>query len=106
MLIKIHCNVRINGKFLRTEVYILSTITLIVCYPKVVETCYITKSTNAVCKSKLHVSVLDPKINIDNYKILRCDRNKQQGGAACYVKNGLTHKTLSVFRLWTEKIFC
>ena len=31
----------------------------------------------------------DPEISIDNYKILRCDRNRQRGGVACYVKNGL-----------------
>ena len=27
--------------------------------------------------------------SIDNYKILRCDGNRQEGGVVCYVKNGL-----------------
>ena len=44
----------------------------------------IAKSTNAavigICKSKLDASVLNPEISIDNYKILRCDRNRQGGG--------------------------
>ena len=39
----------------------------------------IAKSTNAtvtgICESKLPASVLGPEINIDNFKILLCDRN-------------------------------
>ena len=87
-----------NGTFLRTEVYIFFTLTLIVCYQKLR---YITKSTNAtvigICESKLDTSVLDAEISIDNYKILRCDRNKQGGGVAYYVRNDLSYNTLSVF---------
>ena len=41
--------------------------------------------------------MLDPEINTDNYKILRCDRNRQGGGVVCYVRNGLSYNTLSVF---------
>ena len=50
---------------------------------KIEELRYIAKSTNApvigICKSKLDASVLDPEISIDNYKILCCDRNRQEG---------------------------
>ena len=49
--------------------------------PKIDELRYIAKSTNAavigICESKLDASVLDPEISINNYKILRCDKNRQ-----------------------------
>ena len=65
---------------------------------------YIVKSTNAavigICESKLDTSVLDPEISIDNYKILRCDRNCQERGVVCYARN-----TLSVFPREVENIF-
>ena len=58
---------------------------------KIEELRYIAKSTNAavidICESKLDASVLDPETSTDNYKILRCDRNRQGGGVACYVRN-------------------
>ena len=38
--------------------------------------------------------VLEQEINIDNYKILRCDRNRQSGGVACYIRNDLTYNFL------------
>ena len=77
--------------------------------PKIEELRYITKSTNAavigICESKLDTSVLDPKITIDNYEILCCDRNRQGGSAACYVRNDLSYNTLSVFPREVENIF-
>ena len=52
---------------------------------------FIAKSTNAavigICESKLDASVLEQEINIDNYKILRCGRNRHGGGVACYIRN-------------------
>ena len=76
---------------------------------KIEELCYIAKSTNAavigICESKLDASVLDLEINIDNYKILRCDRNRQGGGVACYVRNDLSYNTLSVFPREAKNIF-
>ena len=66
--------------------------------PKIEELRFIAKSNNAavigICESKLDDSVVDPEISIDNYKILRCDRNRQGGGAACYVRNDLSYNTL------------
>ena len=42
---------------------------------------FIAKSTNAavigICESKIDASVLGQEISIVNYKILRCDRNRQ-----------------------------
>ena len=77
--------------------------------PKIEELLYIAKSTNAavisICESKLDASVLDPEISIDNYKILRCDRNRQCGGVACCTRNDLSYNTLSVFPREVENIF-
>ena len=63
--------------------------------PKIEELRFIAKSTNAavigICESKLDASVLEQEINIDNYKILRCDRNRQGGGVARYIRNDLSY---------------
>ena len=62
--------------------------------PKIEELRFIAKSTNAavigICESTLDASVLEQEINIDNYKILRCDRNRRGGGVACYIRNDLS----------------
>ena len=59
---------------------------------------FIAKSTNAavigICESKLDASVLEQEISIDNYEILCCDRNRQSGGVACYIRNDLTYNFL------------
>ena len=59
--------------------------------PKIEELRFIAKFTNAVfisiCESKLDVSVLEQEISTNNYKILRCDRNRQDGEVACYLRN-------------------
>ena len=52
--------------------------------PKIEELRIIAKSTNAaiigISESKLDETVLEPQIETDNYKILRCDRNRHGGG--------------------------
>ena len=30
-------------------------------------------------------------IKIDNYNLLRCNRNRHGGGLACYIRNGLSY---------------
>ena len=74
--------------------------------PKIEQLCFIAKSTNAViigiCESKLDTSVLEQKISIDNYKIV-CDKNRQGGGVACYIRNDLSYNT--VFPCEIESIF-
>ena len=76
--------------------------------PKIEELHFIAKSTNAavigICEPKLDASVLEQEINIDNYKILHCDRKRQGGGIACYLGNDLSYK-LSVFPCENENIF-
>ena len=75
---------------------------------KIEELCFIAKSTNTVvigiCESKLDASVLEQEISIDNYKILRCDRNRLGGGVACYIRNDLSYNILSVFPCEIEYI--
>ena len=62
---------------------------------KIEEVQIIAKSTNAaiigISESKLDESVLEPEIQMDDYKILRCDRNRHGGGVACY-SSLLLHK--------------
>ena len=49
------------------------------------------KRTNAsvigISESKRDSTVLDSKIYIENYEILRFDRNRHGGGVACYIRN-------------------
>ena len=49
--------------------------------------------------------MLEQEINIDNYKILNCDRNRKRGGVPCYIRNDLSYNILSVFPCETENIF-
>ena len=58
-----------------------------------------------ISESKLHESVLEPKIQIDNYKILQCDRNRHGGGVACYIRNDLSYNILSVFPGEIKSVF-
>ena len=78
---------------------------------KIEELRYIAKSTNAavigICKSKLDASVLEQEISLDNYKILRCYRNRHGEGVACYVcyvRNDLSYNILPAFPSETENI--
>ena len=57
--------------------------------------------------------MITQEVNIDNYKILRCDRNRHEGGVACYItnnlsynmRNDLSYNILSVFPCKIENIF-
>ena len=77
--------------------------------PKIEELRIIAKSTNAaiigVSESKLDEFVLEPEIEIDDYKILRCDRNRHGGGAACYIRNDLSYDIICVFPSEIESAF-
>ena len=39
------------------------------------------------------------------YKILRCDRNRHGGGAACYIINDLSYNIISVSPRESESVF-
>ena len=77
--------------------------------PKIEELRIIAKSTNTVIigisESKLDESVLEPEIEIDDYKILRCDRNRHGGGVACYIRNDLSYNIISIFPSEIESVF-
>ena len=77
--------------------------------PKNEEHRIVAKSTNAaiigISESKLNESVLEPEIQIDDYKILQCDRNRRGGGVACYIRNDLSYNILSVFPREIESVF-
>ena len=63
--------------------------------PKTDELRYIAKPSNAavigITESKLNNYILDSEIQIDNYQILCCDRDRKGGGVACYVRNDLSY---------------
>ena len=77
--------------------------------PKIEELRVIAKSTNAaimgISESKLDESILEPEIEIHDYKILRCGRNRHGGGVACYIRNGLNYNIISVFPSESESVF-
>ena len=77
--------------------------------PKIKKLRIIAKSTNAaiigISESKLDESVLEHEIQINDYQILRCDRNKHGGGVACYIRNNLSCNTASVFPREIESVF-
>ena len=63
---------------------------------KIDELRYIAKKANAamigILESKLHSTVLDSEIYTENYKILHFDRNRHEGGVACYIRSGISCK--------------
>ena len=63
--------------------------------PKIDELRYAAKLINAAVRGiielKLDNKILDSEIQIDNYQILRCDRNKNMGGVSCYLRNDLSY---------------
>ena len=77
--------------------------------PKIEELWIIAKSTNTaiigISESKLDEPVLEPEIQIHDYKILRCDRNVHGGGVACYIRTYLSYNILSVFSREIESVF-
>ena len=69
--------------------------------PKIEELRIIANSANVtnigISESKLNESVLEPEIQYDNCKIIRCDRKRQRGGVACYIRNDLSYNTVTVY---------
>ena len=58
-----------------------------------------------ITESKLDDCILDSEIQIDNYQILCCYRNRKRGGVACYVINDLSYIEKDVFPEEIENIF-
>ena len=77
--------------------------------PKIRELRHIARLTNAVVirisESKLDDSMPTSEIQIDEYDLLRCDRNRHGGGVACYIRNDLSYNVKSYFPKDIENIF-
>ena len=67
--------------------------------PKIGELRHIARLTNAaaigISESKLDNSMPTSEIQIDEYDLLRCDRNRHGGGVACSVRNDLSYNVKS-----------
>ena len=63
--------------------------------PRIDEIHYIAERTNAavigITESKLNKSIFQSDIQIDNYDLLQCDRNRNGGGVACYVRSEISY---------------
>ena len=63
--------------------------------PKIDELRYIANSSNAavigISESKVDESVLQSEIQINNYDLLRPDRNRNGGGVACYIRIDISY---------------
>ena len=63
--------------------------------PKIDELRHIARLTNAavigICESKLDGSVPTSQIQIDEYDLFRCDRNRHGRGVVCYIRNDLRY---------------
>ena len=58
-----------------------------------------------ITESKLDSSVSDQEVNISGYSILRSDRNRYDGGVACYVRADLSFNRRNVFSNSIENVF-
>ena len=77
--------------------------------PKIDEIRYIAERTKAavigITESKLDESIFQSEIQIDNYDLLRCDRNRNGGGVACYIRSDISYVQKDFFPNVIENIF-
>ena len=77
--------------------------------PKTDEIRYIAERTKAavigITESKLDESIFQSEIQIDNYDLLRCDRNRNGGGVACYIRSDISYMQKGLFPSHIENIF-
>ena len=45
----------------------------------------------AKTESKLEESIFQSEIQIDNYDLLQCDRNRNGGGVACHLRSDISY---------------
>ena len=78
-------------------------------YPKIDEIHYIAEHTKAavigITESKLNESIFQSEIEIDNYDLLRCDKNRNGGGVACYIRSDISYVLKNFFPNVIESIF-
>ena len=77
--------------------------------PKIDELHYIAERTKAavigITESKLDQSIFQSEIQIDNYDLLRCDRNRNGGGVACYIRSDISYVQKDFFPNVIKNIF-
>ena len=77
--------------------------------PKIDEIRYIAARTNAavigISESKLDETILQSEIQISNYELLRCDRNRNGGGVACYIRSDIGYLQKHFFPKKIQNIF-
>ena len=77
--------------------------------PKIDEIRYIAERTKAavigITESKLDESIFQSEIQIDNYDLLRCDRNRNGGGVARYIRSDISYVRKDFFPNVVENIF-
>ena len=77
--------------------------------PKTDEIRYIAERTKAavigITESKLDESIFQSEIEIGNYDLLRCDRNRNGGGVACYIRSDISYVQKNFFPNVIENIF-
>ena len=77
--------------------------------PKIDELRHTARPSNAavigISESKLDKSVTNCKILIDNCDLLHCDRNRNRGGVACYIRNDLSYTQKNPFPNDIENAF-
>ena len=76
---------------------------------KIDEIRYIAERTKAavigITESKLDESIFQSEIQIDNYDLLRCDRNRNGGGVECYIRSDISYVQKQFFPNVIENIF-
>ena len=77
--------------------------------PKIHEIWYIVVCTNAtvirISESKLDWTILQSEIQISNYELLRCDRNRNGWGVALYIRRNIGYLQKHYFLREIENIF-
>ena len=64
-------------------------------YVSFIHVTFITECTNAtvtgITESKLKESIFQSEIQIDNYNLFRCDRNRNDGGVVYYIRSDIKY---------------
>ena len=97
----------ISGLFFKKRGLHFAHINISSLLPKIDELRYIAKLSAAavICISELDDSVLSSEIQIENYDLIRSDRNRHGGGVACFIRNYLSCNTKSFLPSAIENIF-